>query len=87
MATSSQQEVHGEAEDGQGHDGDEGKDDDPGHSDRSPFEVGLVCGRGLAGAVLAAGDPGCGDRLVVAVLGDQQPGGDVEGHADTGEQG
>jgi len=35
----------------------------------------------LAGAVLAAGDPRCGDRLVVAVGGDEQPAGTVQGRA------
>jgi len=41
---------------------------------------------GLAVAVPAAGDPRRGDRLVFAISGDQQPGGDVEGRAGAGEQ-
>ena len=45
-----------------------------------------VCRSGLAEAVPTAGDPGGGDRLVFAVPGDQQPGGDVESQADAGEQ-
>ena len=31
--------MHGEADDDEGHDGDEGKGDDPGHDDRSPFKL------------------------------------------------
>ena len=48
---------------------------------------GCVRFRCLAGTVLAAGDPRRGDRLVVAVGGDEQPGGDVQGRAGAGEQG
>ena len=49
---------------------------------------GWLAVRDSAGAVLVAGDPGHGDRLVFPVLGDQQPGGEVEGgHAGPAEQG
>jgi hypothetical protein len=34
-----EQDVHGEADDDEGHDGGEGKDDDPGHGDRSAFKL------------------------------------------------
>jgi hypothetical protein len=47
----------------------------------------VIGGPGLAEAVPAADDPRCGGRLVLPVAGDQQPGGDVDGHADAGEQG
>src|ERR1700730_1983660 len=33
------QDVPGEADDDEGHDRDEGKGDDPGHGDRSPFQL------------------------------------------------
>jgi hypothetical protein len=44
-------DVHGEAEDSQGHDGDKGKGDDPGHGDRSPFTS-----RGLRSSILPSPD-------------------------------
>jgi hypothetical protein len=80
-----EQNVKGEAEDGQGRDGDEGQSDDREHGDRSPFTA-TGLGLGSARAVLAAGDPGGGERLVFAVLGDQQPGGDIKGQAGAVEQ-
>jgi hypothetical protein len=51
-----------------------------------PFQSWFWSSCGLADAVPAADDPRPGDRLILAVLGDEQPGGDVEGNADTGEQ-
>ena len=71
--------MDGEAEDGQGDDGGEDNGDDGGPGDRSASGSGCVRLGCLAGAVLAAGDPRRGDRLVVAVGGDEQPGGEVQG--------
>jgi adenylate kinase len=45
-----EQEVHGEAEDGQGHDGDKDKGNDPKHGDRSPFRSKRLTVRDLAEA-------------------------------------
>ena|SRR5271166_3417588 len=70
-----------------GRDGDEDKGDDGGHGDRSPLTSGCFAGQGLASEVPAAGEPRRRDRLVLAVGGDQQPGGEVEGRADAGAQG
>jgi hypothetical protein len=87
MATSSRgrTEVDGDAEDGQDRDGEQDKGDDGGQGDRFPYGSGCSRFRCLAGAVLAAGDPRRGDRLIFAVCGDEQPGGEVEGRAGTGD--